>query len=227
MRTLPYHFNVTYIKSSANQFEHCLPRPGPLQNKMKLPIVQIHEITCLLQAIMGRIQLLHGTTEQDGFAHLSIVCKLVCHWKSNNVGISRNKSLLKMVFYSKGQESLYPQAKDQTCLRRFMQGIMVYLNALIGPDRLSWPGLYDQIHKLVTLSNMFIISKNNNTQPPSKQLGHDMPCVPLSKLLTDIFNFEDSSHLLVVLDFQLSEISQDDNQDWCRPWFQNMVGLIP
>ena len=39
IRTLPYDFNVRYIKSLSIQFAECLSRLGQLQDKTKLPIV--------------------------------------------------------------------------------------------------------------------------------------------------------------------------------------------
>ena len=47
---LLYDLNVRHIKGSANQLADCLSRSGPLQDKIKLFIVQIHGITCRLQA---------------------------------------------------------------------------------------------------------------------------------------------------------------------------------
>ena len=43
-----------------------------------------------------------------------------------------------------------------------------------------------------------LFSNNNHWQPPSKQLGQEVPLVPLRKLATDIFHFENSSYLLEV-----------------------------
>ena len=65
MRTLPYDSNIRYNKDSANQFADCLSRLGPLKDKIRLPIVQIHEITCRLQAIASKIQLQCETTVQE------------------------------------------------------------------------------------------------------------------------------------------------------------------
>ena len=62
-----------------------------------------------------------------------------------------------------------------------------------------WPGLNDQIHELVTNCQKHLKFSNiNNKQPQSEQLGQDMPLVPWSKLVTDIFPFENCSCLIVI-----------------------------
>ena len=113
--------------------------------------------------------------------------------------ISMKKSLLKMVSFSRGQETLYPQDKEKTCWSRFMQVILVYLNAYMGPKRL-YIGLNFMI-KSMSLSQIVKHAENslnNNKQPPSKYLGHEVPLVHWSKHATNILHFENSPYLLVV-----------------------------
>ena len=58
-------FNVRYIKHSTNPHVDCFSKLGPLQDKIKLSIVQIHEIICRLKATYSRIQLLCKAIVQD------------------------------------------------------------------------------------------------------------------------------------------------------------------
>ena len=74
LRTLAYDFSVKYIKSSGNQLTDCMSRLGPLDHKIKLPTVQVHEIKSRLQATASRIQLLHETTAQDNDFFLTQTC---------------------------------------------------------------------------------------------------------------------------------------------------------
>ena len=64
LRTLPYDFNVSYIKGSTNLLADCFSRARTIKEKTELPIVQVHETTCRLLATANRIQLLHVATAQ-------------------------------------------------------------------------------------------------------------------------------------------------------------------
>ena len=146
MRTLPYDHTVGYIKGSANQIADWLSRLGPLEDKFKLPILEDHEITGKLQATSSRIQLLHQTTVQDN--DLCSIKDIVqagcqakynkCHCKFSPVVISVRRLPLKMLFYSKGQELLYLQAKGKTYSNSSMQVIFVYQNTYIEPNQLYY-----------------------------------------------------------------------------------------
>ena len=66
-------------------------------------------------------------------------------------------------------------------------------------DTVYWPDLNEQLEKLVLnckLCLKYSFSKNN--QKPSQSLGQEIPVHPWTKLATDIFHFESSSHLLIV-----------------------------
>ena len=64
MRALPYDFSVEYIKGSTNQLIDCFSRLEPLDDKIKLPIVQVYEITSRLQAAPSMIQILRDPSAQ-------------------------------------------------------------------------------------------------------------------------------------------------------------------
>ena len=79
VRTLPYGFNVRYINSSTNQVADCLSKLGPLQDRIKLFIFHIHELTCRLHLTARRIQLLHEATEQnDDLCLFKHIVQAVC-----------------------------------------------------------------------------------------------------------------------------------------------------
>ena len=56
---------------------------------------------------------------------------------SEPIELSSSFALFRMVSYTKGPESLYPQVKYITYCSRFTQVTMVYLNAYMGPNRLT------------------------------------------------------------------------------------------
>ena len=92
MKTVPYDLNVRFIKGLANQLADCLSRLGPLQDKIKLPIVQAHETTCRQQATANRIQLLHEATAKD-----EVLCSLKHVVQSNKVVFLWNRTLVAFV----------------------------------------------------------------------------------------------------------------------------------
>ena len=58
MRTLLYDFTLKYIKAMTNQLADCLSRLGLGSTQLdghRLPIVQVQEITCKLQATNSKI----------------------------------------------------------------------------------------------------------------------------------------------------------------------------
>ena len=66
-------------------------------------------------------------------------------------------------------------------------------------DTVYWPGLNDQLKKLVLNCELCLkYSSSKHNQKPSKSLGQEIPVHPWTKLATDIFHFESSSYLLIV-----------------------------
>ena len=131
LRILPYNFSVNYIKGLNNQLADCLARWGPLNDKIKLPNVQVHAVSNRPQAIASRIQFPYEVTVQDddlcSFKHIGKLDGQAkfkkCHQRSSFVGISMRKSSLKMDFYTRGQELSSQWSKDNICLSSSMQAI--------------------------------------------------------------------------------------------------------
>ena len=66
-------------------------------------------------------------------------------------------------------------------------------------DTIYWPGLNDQLEKLILNCELCLkYSHSKCKQKPSMSLGQEIPLHPWSQLVTDIFHFEDASHLLIV-----------------------------
>ena len=66
-------------------------------------------------------------------------------------------------------------------------------------DTVYWPGLNDQLEKMI-LNCEFCIkySQAKCKSKPTKTLGKEIPVHPWSKLATDIFHFEGAAYLLIV-----------------------------
>ena len=69
----------------------------------------------------------------------------------------------------------------------------------IAKDAVFWPGLNDQLEKLVLYCELCLkYSHSKHKQKPSTPLGQEIPVHPWTKLATDIFHFEGASYLLIV-----------------------------
>ena len=66
-------------------------------------------------------------------------------------------------------------------------------------ETVYWPGLNDQLEKLVLNYELYLKYSNSKCkQEPSLSLGQEEPLYPWTKLATDIFHFEGVSYLFVV-----------------------------
>ena len=66
-------------------------------------------------------------------------------------------------------------------------------------DTVYWPGLNDQLEKLILNCELsFKYSHSKCQQKQSQSLGQEIPVYPWTKLATDIFHFESASYLLIV-----------------------------
>ena len=174
---------------------------------IKLPIVQVHEITWRLHANESRIQLLHGVSAQTydlcSLKHIlqawwprqvqEVPLEIQPYWNFHE--ISTENSLL-----LKGTIIITPTSQRQDLLRQLYVGHFGLSKCLHRTKQTTyWPGLYDHIYELLTNCQTCLNFSNNNfKQPPSKQLGHEVPLVLWSKLATDIFHFENCLFLVVV-----------------------------
>ena len=70
-----------------------------------------------------------------------------------------------------------------------------------------WPGLYDQIHELVTdFQTCLKFVDKIYKQPPSQQLGQEIPLVAWSKVTGDIYHCKGCSYLIVVDYYTMSPV---------------------
>ena len=62
-----------------------------------------------------------------------------------------------------------------------------------------WPGIYDDITKMVTNCETCLqFSANNRKEKPDNSLSHEVPRTPWTKLATDIFTFDNHNYLVMV-----------------------------
>ena len=101
MRIQLYALISGTLKVTLIRLPDCFSRLGPLQNKIKLLIVQDHEIPFRLQTTACRIQLLHVTTAQDNI------------WVTKELYIFE---LPKSYIYLSYQRVIYIQVTKELCI---------------------------------------------------------------------------------------------------------------
>ena len=65
IRTMPYNFTVHYLPGLKNQLADCLSRVGGLQDSIKLPKLNVYQITSQLNARSDSLQQLHEASQAD------------------------------------------------------------------------------------------------------------------------------------------------------------------
>ena len=100
----------------------------------------------------------------------------------------------------KGTRIVVPSTKQTEILKLIHEGHLGLTKCKLGAkETVYWPGLNDQLEKLVlnyTLGLKYLQSKCK--QPPQMSLGQEIPAFPWTKFATDIFHFKDDSYLLLV-----------------------------
>ena len=100
----------------------------------------------------------------------------------------------------KGTRIVIPSKKHEAVLR-LIHEVHLGLNKckLYAKETIYWPGLNDQLHKLILNCELCLkYSQTKCKQPPYMALGQEIPIHPWTKLTTDLFLFEGESYLLVV-----------------------------
>ena len=100
----------------------------------------------------------------------------------------------------KGTRIVIPDKNHEAILKLIHEGHLGLSKCkLHAEETVYWLGLNDQLQKLVLNCELCLkYSHSKCKQEPSLSLGQEVPLYPLTKLVTDIFHFEEASYLLVV-----------------------------
>ena len=100
----------------------------------------------------------------------------------------------------KGTQIVVPHKKHQATLHLIhKRHLGLGKCKLSAKDTVYWPGLNDQLEKLVLNCELCLkYPHSKSKQKPSTSLGQEIPVHPWSKLAADILHFEGASYLLVV-----------------------------
>ena len=100
----------------------------------------------------------------------------------------------------KGTQIVVPHKKPEATLKLIHEGHLGLGKCkLRAKDTVHWPGLNDQLEKLILNCELCLKYSHDKCKPkPTTTLGQEIPVHPWSNLATDIFHFEGASYLLIV-----------------------------
>ena len=100
----------------------------------------------------------------------------------------------------KGTRIVIPSKKHDAILKLIHEGHLGLTKCkLHTKEMVYWPGLNDQLEKLILSCPLCLkYSQSKHKQPSHMSLGQEIPIHPWTKLATDIFHFEGESYLLLV-----------------------------
>ena len=100
----------------------------------------------------------------------------------------------------KGTRIVVPSTKQEEILKLIHEGHLGLTKCKLRvKETVYWPGLNDQLEKLVLNCQLCLkYLQSKCKQPLQMSLGQEIPAFPWTKIATDIFHFEGDSYLLLV-----------------------------
>ena len=208
IRTFPYTFTVRYIPGTTNQLADCLSCLGDQKDTIKLPKLQVNQITKQLQARSNSLQHLRVATQADD--ELAILKHTIMQgWPKNIKQVPpeiqpywtfREELTIEDGLILKGVRIVIPNKQQQAILKQLHEGHLGLNKCkLRAKETVNWPGLNNELENLVLNCELCLkYSTAKRNLEPSLVLGQEIPLYPWTKLATDIFHFEGVSYLLVV-----------------------------
>ena len=100
----------------------------------------------------------------------------------------------------KGTRIVVPSMKQAEILKLIHEGHLGLTKCkLRAKETVYWPGLNDQLEKLVLNSHLYLkYSQSKCKLTPNMSLEQEIPVFPWTKIATNIFHFEGDSYLLLV-----------------------------
>ena len=208
IRTFPYNFSVHYLQGLKNQLADCLSRVEGLQDSIKLPKMSIYQITSQLNARSDSLQQLHETSQADDTLAIpkytikkgwpssikELPSEIQASWTFQEELTTEDGLILK------GTTIVIPSMKQVEILKLIHEGHLGLTKCkLRAKETVSWPGLNDQLEKLVLNCQLCLkYSQSKCKLTPDMSLGQEIPTFPWTKLATNILHFEGDSYLLLV-----------------------------
>ena len=100
----------------------------------------------------------------------------------------------------KNTRIIIPTSERNDLLRQIHCGHLGTIKCqLHAKETIYWPGITKDIEDMVQNCEICLkFSANNHKPKPANTLGHEVPTIPLTKLATDVFTFDNENYLLVV-----------------------------
>ena len=208
--TIRYDMAVEYIKGETNFIADCLSRAPVAKDTIKLPILQVNQITAHARCTRDRIDRLRQSTVKDDT--LALLKHTVQHgWPQTITELPpelcpywtfREEISIEDGILLKGERIIIPVVDQPDILQQLHYGHLGLQKCLHHAQvSVYWPSLTEQLKKLVTNCRVCLKYSQANhkdsksTGPP---LGQEIPTRPWVKLPTDIFTFNNENYLLIV-----------------------------
>ena len=181
IRTFTYHFTVRYILGVTNQLANCLLQLGDQNDSIKLPLLQIHQITNQLHARTDSLQDIRLATKEDdelallkhtimtGWLNIirEVPSEIQPYWAFREELTMEDDIVVNntniVIFHKKCQSTFNLIHEDFLCLKKC---------ELRAKDTVYWPGLNEQLEKLVLNCELCLnYSCSKCKQKPSQSLG--------------------------------------------------------
>ena len=208
IRTFLYNFKIRYIPGLTNQIADCLSRLGVQKDSISLPKLQVNQITSQLKAWDDSLHRIRQATQADD--SLTILKHIIQHgWPRTVKEVLQEikkywtfpeELTIKDSLILKGTWIVIPEKMREDILKQIHEGHLGFNKCQMRvKETIYWPGLNDQLENLILNCQLCLkYSKSKNKSTPPTALSHEVPAVPWSKAVTDIFHYESQPYLLVV-----------------------------
>ena len=208
--TIPYDMTVEYIKGSTNFIADCLSRAPVAKDTIKLPLLQVNQITAHARCTQDKLNKLRESTAKDDT--LALLKHTVQHgWPQTITELPpelrpywtfRDEITLEDGLLLKGERLIIPVSDQPEILDQLHHGHLG-LQKCLSRARVTvyWPSINEQLKELVTNCTICLkhsAANHKNSAKIGPSLGQEVPSKPWVKLATDIFTFDNHNYLLVV-----------------------------
>ena len=208
IRSFPTRLLSDIFQEQQTNLQTACPHLGNQKDTIKLPKLQVNQITKQLQARSDSLQQLRLATQAND--ELAILKHTIMQgWPKNIKQVPpelqpywtfREELTIEDGLILKGTRIVIPNKQWQAILKQLHEGHLGLNKCkLRAKETVYWPGLNNELENLVL--NCTLCLKYSTAKcklEPSLALGQEIPLYPGTKLATDIFHFEGASYLLVV-----------------------------
>ena len=208
IRTFPDNFTICYIPGVTNQLADCLSCMGDQKDSIKLPKLQVYQITQQLPASSDSLHQLRLSMQADDETAL-LKHTIMQGWPKSIKQVPpelqpfwtfREELTVEGGLILKGTRIVIPTKQCKAFLELLHKGHLGLNKCkLRAKETVYWPGLNDQLEDLVLNCELCLkYSTAKCKVEPSLLLGQEVPLYPWTKLATDVFHPEAASYLLMV-----------------------------